>query len=297
MLLLDTLLQLLLVAIFAQLVNSSMGMGYGVITTTLLLGLGAPPAQASATVHMAQIGTTAVSGTAHWRLGNLDRKLVLALALPGAVGAFLGAVLVAVVPVDVARPVVTVFLFTLGSVILLRFAGKNARVPVVRGLASRTARPLGMVAGFFDASGGGGWGPINMSVLMAKLPVEPRKVVGSVNASELLVTIAATAGFVVALGWSDFPLTWVGALMLGGIVAAPIGAWFSRHIPPHLLGVLVGALILVTNTRTFAVSLGASTMTVFVAAAVVGVLAGLVVLWVAFRHRAVAAVGVASSEG
>ncbi len=270
----------------AQLVNGSMGMGYGTITTTMLLGLGVPPAQASATVNIAQIGTTAASGAAHWRFGNIDRKFLVALALPGAAGGFAGAVLISVVSADIARPFVTMFLFVLGAVILLRFAGTQARVPAVGMLARRTAHPVGLVAGFFNASGGGGWGPINMSVWMAKLPVEPRKVVGCVNAGEAPATLAATAGFMIALGLSGITWSWVAALMVSGMAVAPAGAWFARHIPPHLLGVLVGATILVTNTRTFAMSLGASTSTMLLAAAGVGLFAGLVVLWVALRRRA-----------
>ncbi len=281
----DPLLQLVLVAMLAQLVNGSMGMGYGVITTSLLLGLGAPPAHASATVHIAQIGTTVASGGAHWRLGNIDKRLVLGLAIPGALGGFLGAVLLAVVSAEVARPFVTVFLFVLGTVILLRFAGKPARIPVVNHLAHGIARPLGAVAGFFDASGGGGWGPINMSVLMAKLPVEPRKVVGSVNASEALVTVAASAGFVLALGWGGIPFTWVLALMAGGIAAAPFAAWSARHIPAHMLGVLVGTAILVVNTRTFALSLGLSTTAMVLAMAAVTITGLLLLASVTWRLR------------
>jgi uncharacterized protein len=180
---------------------------------------------------------------------------------------------------------VTLFLLSLGVTILVRFAGKTIPVPLVSRLRQRTIAPLGTVAGFFDASGGGGWGPINMSVLMARLPVEPRKVVGSVNASEATVTIAASAGFVLALGWGGIPWTWVLALMAGGMAAAPFAAWFARHIPAYLLGVLVGGVLLVTNTRTMALALGASTSVLLMSIGVVAALCAVVALAAMFRHR------------
>jgi uncharacterized protein len=272
-----------LVAAFAQMVNGSMGMGYGTITSTLLLGLGMPPAIMSATVHLAQIGTTGASSLSHWRLGNLDWRLTLALGIPGAAGGFAGAFLITSIPTAVARPAVAVFLLLLGLVILLRFARQRIGVVPV-GVRPRFLPGIGGIAGFFDASGGGGWGPISMGTLMARPPTEPRVVIGSVNASEFTVTLAATIGFLIALGWSGFPLLEVFALMAGGVLAAPLAAWLARHMPAHHLGVSVAVLLLVLNTRTLAATIGLEVVTIVALMAAVG--AAAIALVVALRgHR------------
>lgn len=288
-----------LVAVFAQLVNGSMGMGYGTITSSLLLGLGMPPALMSATVHLAQIGTTGASSLSHWRLGNVDWRLTLALGLPGAAGGFAGAFLITSIPTSVARPAVAAFLLALGAVILLRFARQRVDVLPVR-VRPRMLPGIGVAAGFSDASGGGGWGPISMGTLMARPPAKPRVVIGSVNASEFAVTAAATVGFLIALGWSGFPLLEVFALMAGGMAAAPFGAWLARHMPAHHLGVAVAVLLLVLNTRTLAASVGLEVATIAALMLVVG-LAALTAVAVlrsrAERGEAVRGVGGGSRGG
>lgn len=239
-----------LVGLAAQLVDGSLGMAYGVTSSTLLLALGAAPAVASASVHLAEVGTTLASGISHWRFGNVDWRVVGTMAVPGAVGAFVGATLLSSLSTEAAEPWMAGLLIALGLYILIRFAG-NARAtryhapPKTRFLA-----PLGLVAGFVDATGGGGWGPVGTSSLLSSGRLEPRKTIGSVSTSEFLVTVAASVGFLVGLGHSQIPFQVVGALLVGGIVAAPIGAWLVRHVPGRLLGVGVGGLIVLTNTQT-----------------------------------------------
>jgi uncharacterized protein len=251
----NELLLIALIAVFAQTVNGAMGMGYGAITSSFLLTMGIPPVTMSTTIHIAQLGTTVTSGVSHWRLGNINWPLTIVLGLAGAVGGFAGATFLASIPTQTARPLVTVILLTLGVIILLRVAGARAPVSPVRWRRTLLA-PLGGIAGFFNATGGGGWGPITMGTLMSRPPEEPRKVIGSVNASEIGVSVAASIGFMLALGFAGIPWDKVAALLIGGMVAAPPAAWLARHIPAQWLGVSIGVLLLVLNTRMLTTSLG-----------------------------------------
>lgn len=287
---------LALVGLAAQLVDGALGMGYGATSATMLLAAGLTPVASSASIHLAEIGTTLFSAGAHHRLGNVHWGTVHRIAVPGAVGGFVGAVALTRIPADVAAPVVAVFLFSLGVVILLRFGRVGAGVPRAdRGSPSTSALvPLGLVAGFFDAVGGGGWGPISTSTLLASGRMSPRNVIGSVDTSEFLVTVAASAGFLLALGTQSLVLPVVGALLAGGLVAAPIAAWLVRRLPAHLLGVLVGGMILLTNVRTLASAFALPG--VAVALLVVGVVAAFVVALSRARraHRAEQLVAVGS---
>lgn len=252
--------QLLILAVagfVAQLIDGALGMGYGVTSTSMLLALGIAPAAVSASVHAGEVVTTLVSGVAHWRFGNVDVGIVRRLALPGAVGAFVGAFFLAALPIEWARPGVSAFLMVLGVVVLVRFlrAGR-ARVSGRSSFSGRFLAPLGLVAGFLDAAGGGGWGPVATSTLIAHRGSDARKVIGSVDASEFLVAVSATVGFVLALGWQVINLIWVGAICLGGIFAAPLAAWAVRMLPAQTLGVAVGAMILVSNSRTVLSAVG-----------------------------------------
>ncbi|MDQ4049837.1 MAG: sulfite exporter TauE/SafE family protein [Actinomycetota bacterium] len=243
----------------AQLVDGALGMAYGVTSTTLLLSAGAAPAIASATVHLAEIGTTLASGTAHWRFGNVDWRTVGLMAVPGAIGAFAGAVLLSSLSAEVAEPWVAGILFFLGLFILARFTRRRQTPRPGSGHPLRAAflAPLGAVAGTVDAMGGGGWGPIGTSSLLASGRLEPRKVVGSIDTSEFLVTLAASAGFLISLSFAEINAGWLLALLGGGLIAAPIAAWLVRKLPARVLGAAVGGLILVTNTRTFGDAIGA----------------------------------------
>jgi uncharacterized membrane protein YfcA len=246
-----TLVLLALVGLGAQLVDGSLGMAYGVTSTTLLLAIGTNPAAASATVHFAEIGTSLMSGLAHWRFGNVDWKVVAKIGLPGAVGAFAGATVLSSLSTEIAAPVMSLILLTLGVYILIRFTFRGIdRRNLGKPMRTRFLGPLGLVAGFVDATGGGGWGPVGTPAILASGRMEPRKVIGSIDTSEFLVAIAASLGFLFALGSQGVNGAWALGLLAGGLVAAPLAAWLVRHIPPRMLGSLVGGMILVTNART-----------------------------------------------
>ena len=246
-----TLVLLALVGLGAQLVDGSLGMAYGVTSTTLLLAIGTNPAAASATVHFAEIGTSLMSGLAHWRFGNVDWKVVAKIGVPGAVGAFAGAQVLSGLSTAVAAPVMSLILLTLGVYILVRFTLRGIdRRHLGKPMRKRFLGPLGLLAGFVDATGGGGWGPVGTPAILASGRMEPRKVIGSIDTSEFLVAVAASLGFLLALGSQGVDATWALGLLLGGLVAAPIAAWLVRHIPPRMLGSLVGGMIVLTNTRT-----------------------------------------------
>jgi uncharacterized membrane protein YfcA len=250
---------LAVVGLVAQLVDGSLGMAYGVTSTTLLLSVGIAPAAASAAVHLSEVGTTLVSGISHWRFGNVDWGKVGWMALPGGVGAILGATALSFISAEAAKPFVAVFLFALGIYILARFSFRRRARPVrVRPISGKFLAPLGLGAGFLDAAGGGGWGPVSTPTLLSSGRMEPRKVVGTVDASEFVVAICASVGFLVALSFQEIPWQAVGALLAGGVVAAPIAAWLVRILPMRILGTTVGGVILITNMRTFLGALGIS---------------------------------------
>jgi uncharacterized protein len=243
-----------IIGLFAQLVDGSLGMAYGVTSSSLLLLFGVSPAIASASVHMAEVVTTAASGVSHIRFGNVDKQTVYRLILPGSLGAFIGACFLSNLPGDVVKPYIAVFLFALGIYVLLRFlladSKKITQADTNRTPSKKLLVPLGFIAGFADSTGGGGWGPLTTTVLLSRNELEPRKVIGSVDASEFAIASAATIGFFISLGPEQFHWQWVLALMAGGVVAAPIAAWLVRKIPAAILGVLVGGLIIITNLKT-----------------------------------------------
>lgn len=243
---------LALIGLVAQLIDGSLGMAYGLTSTSLLLAFGIAPAVASASVHFAEVVTTAASGASHIKFGNVDKKIIYRLIIPGSIGAFAGACFLSNLPGDVVKPYISIFLLLLGIFILYRFlfTRKAKKADPEKVFSRKQLIPLGLVAGFLDATGGGGWGPVATPVLLAKNGTSTRKVIGSVDTSEFAVALSATIGFLISLGWEQVNWTWVIALMVGGLVAAPIAAWLVRIIPSHILGVLVGGLIIVTNART-----------------------------------------------
>lgn len=280
-------LTLALVGLAAQLVDGSLGMAYGVTSSTLLIATGIAPAAASAAVHFSEIGTTLVSGISHHKLGNVDWRTVSILAVPGAVGAFVGATFLASLPGDVAKPWVAGLLLLLGCYVMYRFLALRGRRPVFPGRVSvRFLAPLGLVAGAMDAIGGGGWGPVGTTSLLSSGRLEPRKVVGSIDTSEFLVAIGGSLGFLLALGSQGIAWQIAGALLLGGVIAAPFAAWLVRHLPATVLGVAAGGVIVLTNTKTLLEAAGAGA----VVAPVAMVLAALWVaalVWTVRDHRAV----------
>ncbi|MFB5660239.1 sulfite exporter TauE/SafE family protein [Alteribacillus sp. HJP-4] len=241
-----------LVGFFAQLIDGSLGMAFGLTSTTLLLAFGIAPAIASASIHMAEIATTAASGMAHYKFGNVDKKLALKIMVPGAAAAFLGAAFLSSLPGALIKPFISAFLLLMGLYIICKFLFRDT------GSVSKKAKAypgwflviLGAVGGFLDAVGGGGWGPVNTPVLLSRQGAVPRKVIGTVDTSECAVAIAATLGFVLFLGWEQYNWMVVGAFVIGGIIAAPIAAWLVRILPAYLLGVAVGGFIIVTNSYT-----------------------------------------------
>ncbi|HET6755043.1 MAG TPA: sulfite exporter TauE/SafE family protein [Jiangellaceae bacterium] len=240
-----------LVGLAAQFVDGSLGMAYGVTSTTLLLAIGANPAAASATVHLAEIGTTLVSGISHWRFANVDWTVVRRIALPGAIGAFGGATLLSWLSMETAAPLMSAILLTLGVYILIRFTFRGlSSEHLGKPLRRRFLGPLGLFAGFVDATGGGGWGPVGTPALLASGRMEPRKVIGSIDASEFIVAVAASIGFLVGIGAQSINFSWVAVLLLGGMLAAPLAAWMVRRVPARVLGSAVGGMIVLTNVRT-----------------------------------------------
>jgi uncharacterized protein len=249
---------LALVGLIAQLVDGSLGMAYGTTSQSLLLAVGIAPALASASVHIAEVGTTAASGASHWRFGNVDWSKVWVLAIPGAVGAFLGAVVLSsFITAEAAEPIVAVFLFGLGIFVLARFSFRRHERPVrERPVPRAFLAPLGLIAGFLDAAGGGGWGPISTPTLLSSGRMQPRKIIGTVDTSEFLVALSASFGFLFALSFTEIPWTVVVALLVGGVVAAPVAAYIVRILPARILGSAVGGIILVTNMKTFLEAVG-----------------------------------------
>lgn len=295
-----TLIAIAVAGFVAQLVDGSLGMGYGVTSTTFLLTLGLAPALASASVHLAEIGTSAVSGVSHWKLGNVNARVLLMIGVPGGIGAFAGAVVLSNLSLDDARPVVSLVLLALGGVILLRFihgrrvaaareAGEVAPAQLGSGVGGQRRRwmlvPLGLVGGFLDASGGGGWGPVTTSTLMASSRMQPRKIIGTVSGSEFIVSVCASLGFLLALGSAGLDLGIVAAMLIGGGIAAPLSAWLVSRMDERVLGTGVGALIIFLNLDRALVLFGFDPAIGLALRLIVVVLAVAVVGWLFFQSR------------
>lgn len=245
------------VGLLAQLVDGALGMAYGVTATSALVASGTTPALASAAVHLAEVGTTAVSGLSHWRFGNVRWRTVAWLGIPGAAGAFAGATVLSSFTGRWLSVAVALVLLALGAYVLARFAFGVVRTAAPE---EHTRGPwlagLGVGAGFLDAVGGGGWGPVTSPTLMTIGKHEPRTAIGSVSASEFLVALAASAGFLTHLGRAGVDMRIVAGLLAGGLVAAPLAAWLVRHLDAHVTGTLAGCLIIITNTRTLMLRMG-----------------------------------------
>ena len=227
---------LLAIGFVAQLVDGALGMAYGVLTNSALLLIGVPPAQASALVHTAEVFTTGASALSHIYHRNVDWRYVMRLGIPGVLGAVLGAWILSNIDMIAARRWVYFYLLVMGGYILL----KSFRIAPRRREPAAWLPPVGFVGGFLDASGGGGWGPVVTSTLIGSGHA-PRQTVGSVNTAEFFVTIAAATTFFVELGVS--PLQHLVPLVLGGILAAPVGGWAVKHVSARALMTAVGILI------------------------------------------------------
>ena len=274
------------VGLLAQLIDGSLGMAYGVTSSTLLLAAGVAPAAASAAVHFSEIGTSLVSGFSHHKLGNVDWKTVSILAVPGFVGAFAGATFLSSLPADTAKPWVAALLLGLGFYVIYRFLVLGGRRPTFKGRPGKKFLvPMGLVGGTLDSIGGGGWGPVGTTTLLSSGRLEPRKVVGSIDTSEFVVAVGGSLGFILALGSAGIEWSYALALLAGGVIAAPIAAWLVKHLAARVLGVAAGGLIVLTNTKTIAEALGASGTAVAAIAIVVGVLWIAGIVWAVRQER------------
>jgi len=237
----------IIIGFIAQLIDGALGMAYGVSSTTVLLSMGIPPVIASASVHSAEVFTTLVSGVSHLRFGNVDKKLFKRLLIPGVIGGGLGAYLLTAVPGKAIKPFIGIYLAIMGLMILRKALKKIKEVEVRTKII-----PLGAVGGFFDALGGGGWGPIVTSTLMAR-GHSPRFTIGSVNLAEFFVTIVEAGTFFMILGLVHWQI--IVGLIMGGVLAAPLAAYVCKRLPSRALMIMVGTLIIALSVRTILLSL------------------------------------------
>ena len=226
----------ILIGIGAQLVDGALGMAFGLVSSSVLLSMGLPPAAVSASIHTAEVFTTGASGVSHLAAGNVDRRLFLRLALPGAVGGALGAYVLTQLPGEFIRPFIYLYLLALAIFILARAAGRFTprsevqRVPV-----------LGFFAGLLDASGGGGWGPVATSTLLAR-GGKARTTIGTVNAAEFIVTLAISTTFLLSMGLQHLSI--VAGMLVGGMMAAPVAALLVKRLKERWVLIAVGVLVL-----------------------------------------------------
>lgn len=233
------LLPFILVGFGAQIVDGALGMAYGVISSSLLLTLGVPPRAASASVHAAETCTTAVSALSHVLHGNVDWRLFARLIVPGVIGGVAGAYVLSNIDGDMIKPWIQAYLLCIGLWLLWR----GLRYPP-RQRDARYVTPLGLIGGFLDATGGGGWGPVVTSNLLLQ-GSSPRHTIGTVNTVEFFLTLSISLTFLFSLGWETFTTATIG-LLLGGVIAAPLGAWIARHVPAKPLLVMVGVILTLT---------------------------------------------------
>ena len=234
------LLPFILIGFAAQLIDGALGMAYGVISSTLLVSMGVPPAAASAGVHTVESFTTGVSAISHVAHRNVNWRLFARIVVPGVIGGILGAYVISNVHAETARPIVLAYLLAIGLYLLWRGATHRhvEREPKI-------VEPLGLAGGFLDAAGGGGWGPIVTSNLMVQGST-PRTTIGTVNTAEFFLTVTISATFLATIGWEAFTVAILG-LLIGGIVAAPVGAIIAKRVEADKLLVLVGIVLTATS--------------------------------------------------
>lgn len=238
---LAALLPFIAVGFAAQLVDGALGMAFGVISNTLLVGvMGVPPALASQRVHLVECFTTATSGISHLIHRNIDGRLFIRLVIPGMIGGFTGAYVLSNLDAGFVKPFVLLYLTGIGLYLLWRGLMYPPKLKKAKYVA-----PLGLVGGFLDAAGGGGWGPVVTSNLLIQ-GAEPRKVVGTVNSAEFFLTITISAAFIWQIGFADLAGATLG-LLIGGLLAAPLGAWAAKHFPAKQMLILVGFVLTLTS--------------------------------------------------
>ena len=224
----------------AQMVDGALGMAFGLISSTLLISIGVPPAVASARVHTVECFTTGVSGISHILHKNVDWKLFARIVIPGIIGGVLGAYVLTQIPAETARPFVLGYLAIIAAMLFwraIRHEHEEKKPKIVE--------PLGLVGGFLDAAGGGGWGPIVTSNLLVQ-GAPPRKVVGTVNTAEFFLTTTISVTFIASLGLGSIGEATMG-LLIGGILAAPIGAYVAKLVAPKTLLLMVSVVLIATS--------------------------------------------------
>jgi len=239
----DDVLLFVAVGFVAQMIDGAIGMAYGVISSSVLLSLGIPPATASACVHAAETLTTAASGASHWRLGNVDRNLLVRLAVPGMIGGAIGAYLLTALPGEKVKPFISAYLLLVGLFIVWRAVTTR----VNEGAEPSRVAPLGFVGGLLDSIGGGGWGPIVTSTLIGQ-GTTPRYAIGSVNLAEFFVTVTISATFLFTIGLELWPI--ITGLIIGGVIAAPFAAYATKRLPDKVLMIIVGSVVAILSLRS-----------------------------------------------
>jgi len=235
----------LIIGFIAEIIDGTLGMAYGVTSNSFLLSLGFMPAVASATVHTSEIFTTLASGISHLKIGNVDKKLFASLVIPGSITAIIGAYVLVNFPTEIIKKIIALYLILMGNVIILRALGKNIFFRKIN------RKVLAGIGGFLDAVGGGGWGPVVTSTLIAN-GEDPKKTIGSVNLSEFFVTITQSATFFLLIGLTNLEI--ILAFIIGGLIAAPLAAYLCKKIETKILMIIVGILIIILNIRTLAMS-------------------------------------------
>lgn len=251
----------MLVGFCAQIVDGALGMAYGVISMSVLMGMGIPPATGSAAIHTAEIFTTGVSGLSHAMFKNVDYKLLRRLILPGIIGCICGALMLSYIPEKLIKPFIAAYLFILGGIIFYKAIREMPWLLRVKNLVDRALErdkpshswyrtiPLGLVGGFSDAAGGGGWGGIVATTLLAQDEEDPRHTIGTTNLSEFLIALTAAITFSAAIGISHWRI--VLGLICGGVIAAPLAAFAVRYIPPKVVMFTVGTVIMSISLFTY----------------------------------------------
>lgn len=281
-----------IVGFIGQLLDGSLGMSSGLTATSFLLAVGIAPAIASTSIHLAELVTTASSGVSHLRFGNIDKRLVRGLIIPGCIGGFIGAGLLSHISGEFIKPYISGALLVVGFYILYvyifdkkKLRPKPRRRPKTVALPNKYfLYPLAFCAGLLDAIGGGGWGPLNTPVLISQTGMKPRNVIGSVDASEFAVALSTTIGFFLFLGLSEVNWAWAAALAAGGMIAAPIAAWIVKILPSFILGCLVGGVIILTSTKTLLTSLESTIPTsshdaIYASLVTMWILSSLLMIW------------------
>ncbi len=246
----DRILLFVVIGFAGQLIDGALGMAYGVACSTALITIGIAPAVASASVHTAEVFTTAASGFSHWRMGNVDSRLVARLAVPGMMGGIIGAFALTSFPAETVVPLVSLYLLLLGVTIVWK--GIRQR-QAARELSTPRVVGLGLVGGFLDAAGGGGWGPIVTSTLIGS-GTAPRTAIGSVSLAEFFVATTITLTFIATIGLDLWPI--IARLIVGGVLAAPLAAYVASRVPARPLMVLVGTLVILISARNIVKYLG-----------------------------------------